>query len=149
MWNDRKSIILSKLFVVIFFLLLVAAAVAAPWLIHGFMRYTRPEVRANEPLFFLTAYFGMLPTGALLALLYLLLRRVERGEVFLRRNVRCLRIISWCCFLGAGIAAVSAVYYLPWAAVAVAGVFMGLIVRVVKNVFARAVTLQEESDFTI
>jgi hypothetical protein len=31
----------------------------------------------------------------------------------------------------------------------VAAAFVGLIVRVVKNVFARAVTLQDDSDFTI
>jgi hypothetical protein len=149
MWNDKKSVVLSKLCVLVFLALLAAAAIGAPWLIHGFLRLTRPEMRENETLFYLTAYFGIAPAAAMLVLLYALLRRVERGEVFLRRNVRSLRLISWCCFLGGGIAAISAIYYLPWGAVALAAAFMGLIVRVIKNVFARAVALQEEADYTI
>jgi len=38
---------------------------------------------------------------------------------------------------------------MPWLAVAVAAGFMGLIVRVLKNVVERAVALQDEVDCTV
>ncbi|NLB53899.1 MAG: DUF2975 domain-containing protein, partial [Syntrophomonadaceae bacterium] len=59
------------------------------------------------------------------------------------------RRISWSCFLGAVIALVSVFYYNSWLFVAVAAAFMGLIVRVLKNVFAQAVELKNESDYTV
>jgi len=69
--------------------------------------------------------------------------------VFINGNVELLRRISWTCFMGAGLAAVSTYYYLPWLFLAAAAAFMGLIVRVVKNVVAKAVELQDEVDSII
>jgi len=40
-------------------------------------------------------------------------------------------------------------YWIPWFAVGIAAAFMGLIVRVIKNVVAKAVSLQDDADFTI
>lgn len=51
--------------------------------------------------------------------------------------------------MGAAISLVSLFYYFPWVFVAVAAAFMGLIVRVVKNMVAKAVELQEEVDYTV
>jgi hypothetical protein len=146
MWNDRKSVVLSKICVFLFMFLL-AAALAAPWVYAPLLRAVR---RLDEHIL-VTVYAGAVPVVALLVLLLALLRRVERGEVFVRENVASLRYISWCCFFGAGVAAVSTAYYmpLPWAVFALAAAFMGLIVRVVKNVFAKAVALQDDADFTV
>ena len=147
MWDDKKSIILSKLSVVIFMALLVAAAVYAPWLVRQTFIYT--DMIGWEMYFLITVYTGCVPAALLLISLFRLLQRIGRGEVFIQKNVNGLRRISWYCFAGAVISAVSVLYYFPWAMVAVAAAFMGLIVRVVKNVFARAVSLQDDADFTI
>ena len=147
MWDNKKSIILSKLSVVIFMALLVAAAVYAPWLVRQTFIYT--DMIGWERLFLITVYTGCVPAALLLISLFRLLQRIGRGKVFIQKNVNCLRRISWYCFAGAVISAVSVLYYFPWAMVAVAAAFMGLIVRVVKNVFARAVSLQDDADFTI
>ena len=78
-----------------------------------------------------------------------LLHNLNRDRIFVTQNVTCLRIISWCCF------GISLVFLgLAWfrslgLLVAFAAAFFGLILRVLKNVFARAVTLQEEADYTI
>ena len=40
-------------------------------------------------------------------------------------------------------------YYMPFLIVSAAAAFVGLILRVVKNVFAEAVRLKDENDYTI
>jgi hypothetical protein len=147
MWNDSKSILLSRVSVVLFMVLLVAADIAAPWLIPMTFSYVVKPGWAGW--FFATIYAGTVPAAILLIGLYRLLRRIERGEVFVQKNVDGLRIISWCCLAGALISAASALYYVPWVMVAIAAAFVALIVRVVKNVFARAVSLQDDVDHTI
>ena len=47
------------------------------------------------------------------------------------------------------ICVVSCAYYIPFFFVAIAAGFVGLIVRVIKNVFAEAIALKDENDFTI
>ncbi len=149
MWNGEKSIILSKLCVLLFMGLLLAAVVAAPWLTHWFVRFSRAGVEQDALYLMATIYAGSIPAAYLLYSLLKLLRRIGTGQVFTAKNVELLRRISWSCFAGAGIALVSLFYYYPWFFVAVAAAFMGLIVRVVKNVVAQAVDLKNEADYTV
>lgn len=149
MWNDKKSLNLSKLCLLFFMLGLIATIVTAPWLTRWFLDFSRADLQGTEFFFLATIYAGSIPAGALLYNLYGLLRRIDEDQVFIPKNVDYLRRISWSCFIGASIGVVSAVYYFPWAFVAVAASFMGLIVRVVKNVVAKAVELQNEVDYTI
>ncbi len=128
-------------------ILLIAAAVFAPWLVRQSFIYT--EMSGWQVYFLTTVYVGCVPAALLLISLFCLLRRIERGDVFITKNVESLRHISWYCIAGAVISAVSVIYYFPWIMVAVAAAFMGLIVRVVKNVVARAVSLQDDANFTI
>lgn len=147
MWNDKKSIILSRISVVVFMVFLVAVAIFAPWLVRATFSYS---VKPGwDTWFLLTIYAGCIPAALLLISLFNLLRRIEQEEVFIQKNVESLRHISWYCFLGAAISAASALYYIPWIMVAIAAAFVALIVRVVKNVVARAVSLQDDVDFTI
>ena len=146
MWNDRKSLTLSKCCVVAFMALLVACAILAP---SGFILFTGLIEMSKKGYFLATVYTGCIPAGALLVLLYILLHRIGRGRVFIAKNSECLRYISWCCFAGAVISLASAFYWFPWSAVCVASAFMGLVVRVIKNVVAKAVSLQDDADYTI
>jgi len=57
--------------------------------------------------------------------------------------------VEWGEIYQSEISFVSVFYYFPWVFVAVAAAFMGLIVRVVKNVVAQAVALQNEVDYTV
>ena len=76
-------------------------------------------------------------------------KEIRKGEIFIRENVRRMRIISWCCACAAGVCALSALYYLPFAFVAAAAGFMALIVRIVKNAFEQAIAMKDELDLTI
>lgn len=142
MWNDKKSLVLSKICVILFMAALVGCAIYAPSALDLVVK----EVRMY---FVITLYAGCVPAALLLVCLYALLHRIGSGSVFVSRNVDCLRHISWCSFAGAAISLVSASYWFPWFAVSVAAAFMGLIARVIKNVLAKAVSLQDDADYTI
>jgi len=129
--------------------LLLVCLLSAPWLISLFLMTSYTAQGTGSMLFLITIYVGSIPAAALLVLLYRLLQRIGNGQVFVRENAACLRYISWCCFIGAAISLVSAVYYVPWIALGIAAAFMGLVIRVIKNVFAEAIALQDDSDLTI
>jgi len=149
MWNESKSLALSKICVISFMAMLFVCALLAPRLIAALMRMSFLASSLGMTPFLATIYVGCAPAAALLTCLFLLLRRISAGQVFVRENTAYLRYISWCCYIGAIICLASAFYYIPWIAIGVAAAFMGLIVRVVKNIIAKAVSLQDEADFTI
>ena len=140
---------LSKVCTILFMVLLSACLVSAPWLVTRLIFMSQPAQNAGQTLFLITIYVGGVPASALLAFLYALLHQIGSGRVFINENVAYLRYISWCCFAGAIVCFASSFYYIPWVALGIAAAFMGLIIRVVKNVIAEAVALQDDSDLTI
>ena len=149
MWTEKKSIFLSKVFVIIFLLAVITCMILAPGIIDWVISSSYSARLAGKIPFLLTTYAGGVAAAALLGFLYVLLRRIGAGRVFIEENTASLRYISWFCFIGAAISAASAIYYLPWIAVGIAAGFMGLVARVIKNVFAGAVALQNDAELTI
>ena len=149
MWTARRSVLLSKLGVLLFAILLLSVVVFAPWLVRWLVFFSRAHLQGIEHLFLATIYAGSVPAAVLLFNLFRLLERISSQEIFVQENVEYLRRISWSCFAGAGICLLSTLYYFPWILVAVPASFMGLIVRVVKNVVAQAVSLKLEADYTV
>ena len=96
-------------------------------------------------------YFLLLiPVGVADGFLVKLLLLVKNHQVFTDRAVSSLRTISWCCFMEAALCLLTVRVFFPahLAAAFVAG-FLGLVLRVVKNVIEEAVALKAENDFTI
>ncbi len=149
MWNEEKSVGLTRICTLAFMALLIAVVATAPWLTSWFISISRAPLEGSQPLFMVTIYTGALPAGYLLFNLWLLLGGIKAGQIFTLANVERLRRISWSCFAGAGLALVSAWYYSPWLIVFVSAAFMGLIVRVVKNLVAQAASMKDEIDHTI
>ena len=149
MWNRKRSISLSKYCVLVFTFMLIGTAIAAPWLIRWLLDFSRADLVGRSAFFLITIYSGSVPAAVLLFCLYRLLHQIEIEQIFITENVEYLRKISWSCFPGAIICFTSTIYYFPWIFVAVAAAFMGLIVRVIKNIIAQAVELKQESEFTI
>ncbi|MBP3243155.1 MAG: DUF2975 domain-containing protein [Ruminococcus sp.] len=78
-----------------------------------------------------------------------LLANIDRSEVFIPENTVCLRRISWG-FMFVGFTFIvmglwRSVFFIP----ATAAVMFGLVMRVLKNVFEKAVEIKSENDFTI
>ena len=149
MWNSKKSILLSQLCVVAFMIMLIFTVVSTPWLVRGFISFSRANISGAYLYFLVTIYLGSIPAAVILYELFKLLRNIKSGNVFTSSNVACLRKISWGCIIGGLMSLVASVYYVPWLFIAIAAGFVGLIVRVVKNVVYEAMLLKEEVDFTI
>ena len=149
MKSTKQSIWLSLILTVVIGICLLAVAVSGPWFLPwigqrfslGYMPFLR---------IVLTAYYLCLPF-ALLAVLVLfgLLRRIMKGEVFVKSNIRAISVLSWCCIAAAVITFVAAFFYIPFSLLTAAAVFVALILRVIKNVFDVAISLKTENDLTI
>ncbi len=148
-WNRDKSVRLSKFCVYFFMAALAALCVGAPWLFKALIAARPDYLTGRLGLFLLSTYTIAAPAAGALLGLRRLLQNISAGAVFIDENVRILRLLSWCCILAGLLCGASAFYYLPFAELAAAALFMGLILRVVKNVFAEAVRLKDENDYTI
>lgn len=81
--------------------------------------------------------------------LYKLLHNIQQEIVFSVQNTASLRLVSWACFFAAVFLLIAAIRW-PILLI-VSGVigFLGLFVRVIKNMLAEAIILKEENAFTI
>ena len=155
MWNRDRSTLLSLVctrIVMLLGLVLAALFITLPF-INDFLVSFRIEV---DPAFIWLApiyYAFCIPAYVALVSLDRLLVAIKKGEVFTDRNIKLLRIITWCCFavvlvLLLGIL-ITGRFYIFLAVPTVLAVFFGLVLRVVKNLFAAAVALKNDNDYTI
>jgi len=81
-----------------------------------------------------------------------LLHSIQKGEVFTADNVRRLRLISYSGFaiaLSCIVGAIITPTHLSFIILAAIASFLGLLMRVIKNVIDAARLLKEDADFTI
>lgn len=147
-WSTSKSILLSRICVAIFALLLAALDFGAYWLVTWYIHLRGMAWQSGAGMI-VTLYLCSIFGWVLLWQMWTLLNNIRRSEVFIPENVRCLRIVSWCCVAAGAICLVSTLFYIPFAAIAIAAGFMALIVRIVKNVFEQAIRMKDELDYTI
>jgi len=158
MWTKSKSAALSLICTRVLTAAAVLIAVALPFLLKsGFygesstagLLYVAMPGDTVQALY-ICAYACFVPMIIALLFLDLLLRNIRKDLVFIRVNVKCLRIISWCCF------AIAIIMVCGWpfihyalAFVAAAAAFFGILMRVVKNVIDAACEIKDENDYTI
>ena len=148
MWTKSKSLLLSRIMTLAFFILLIVGTFLLPRLVRGYIALSGKKQDIYLPLL-ITLYASVPPAGALLICLYRLLHYIGLGEVFTEKNIFLLRVISWFCFLIAVIYGVFCFRYVLAILIGAAAAFVGIILRVVKNVFEQAVAIKAENDFTI
>ena len=147
-WSGDKSVALSKVCVILFAIILAGLDVGAYWLVSLFVAFSGmggPE----GLLMMISVYLCSAFAWPVLWMLWRLLGNVGREQVFITKNVSCLRAVSWCCAGAAAVCLVSAAYYLPFLMAAAASGFMALIVRIVKNAFQQALLMKDELDLTV
>ena len=111
----------------------------APVLDHGF----GPEALIAA------IYLCSIPAWVALCCLFRLLQRIRKDTVFCAENIRSMRVTAWCCMAVALLCAAAAFFHPMLLVVAAAAGLMGLIVRIVKNVFQQALEMKDELDFTV
>lgn len=145
-----KSVFLTSILVKVVYVLVAVCCVAAPFLVGRYDSLVVASGQESVYLPLLVTLYCAVPFGVVaLVCLDKLLCNIRKEQSFIMQNVTLLRIISYCCF-GEVFVFVYITILKPFAAVVmIACAFMGLILRVVKNVFEQAVRIREENDFTI
>ena len=155
MWNSKKSATLSIIVCFAFLAVLTAGLFFGPRAVSAWLTLYRgfdPNgealsnlVRLFSVCFYPCAIFAYITLYSLLRLLF----NIKKQEIFIYSNVKYLRRISWCCFAVAFITFAGGFFYLPFFFVAVAAAFVGLMLRIVKNVMQNAVEIKAENELTI
>lgn len=155
MWNRKRSVTLSIVVSFVFVAILTAAIFCGPWFVKTWFTVYRGWSENGEAMnnmlklfclcFYPCAVFAYITLYSLIKLLF----NIKKDEIFINANVKYLRRISWCCFAVAAITLVGGIFYIPFLCVAVAAAFVGLMLRIVKNVMQNAVAISEENELTI
>ena len=155
MWNRKRSVTLSIVVCFIFVVILTAGLFFGPWAVVKWLSAYRglsvglPAIKAILTIFCACFYpssiFAYITLYSLLKLLF----NIKKDEIFIPQNTKYLRRISWCCFAVAFITLVGGIFYIPFSSIAIAAAFVGLMLRVVKNVMQNAVEIKAENELTI
>ncbi len=157
MWNSDKSICLTHFLVRAFYAVLAAVAIVAPFLMENEAVYRVVDMARYLPKNYLIPFYITVPAGFVaLFCLDRLLSNLKNEIIFEAANVRLLRILGWCCVFAAGVTLAAAIvlsakqhHEIFIYVSAVAEFFVGVIVRVVKSCFEKAVEIKTENDLTI
>lgn len=151
-WSEINSLVLSKVLMYALFAMLVAALGLIPFISRWYGEISDGHGLIGGDLFipvcimlYICDIFGLAAVNNV----RILLGNIGTDNVFTDQNTKCLRIISWCCiFVG-----MTFLFFGLWRFVfgfaAFFAFFMGFIMRVLKNVFEKAVEIKSENDFTI
>lgn len=147
MWSKSKSVLLSCVLVKFLFPILVIGAFIIPKLAYW---YTY-QLRGDDFFVPLMVALYVLLAFAVIAVYCLdrLLANIKNEKVFISKNVAFLRTISWCCFGVSIVFALLGFYRYLALSLCFATAFLGIILRVVKNVIEQAVFIREENEYTI
>lgn len=146
-WTKKSSLRLSYALTWAMFILAVAVLFLIPFITQWY-----DDVSGKNkimPVLTVCFYIADIIAGIALWELKMLLANISKQELFTERNTKCVRVISWCCFGVAAVFAVLSFWRLLALLVAIIAAFVGLILRVVKNMLSAATELREENDFTI
>ena len=152
---SKISITISIGVSVVFFVLCIALGFYMPefadLMIQAVNDLGITEVTGNEENIILgLAYVALVFITLIDILLFALLLRVKAGNVFTPESVGLIRGISWGCYLVAGVFCGLGVYFTFVALlVAFVAAFLGLCLRVVKNVIEEATEIKCENDLTV
>lgn len=155
MLNKNKSVRITHFIVRVCYALLAAAAVVLPIILNnGFYEF---DILGEIKSYIIGPFYAVVPAGYIaLICLDKLLINIRKEIVFDSKNVTLLRIISWACFYAGLVGLLSFVIILimdfmfeTLFVLAIGEMFMGLVVRVVKNVFEAAIEIKEENELTI
>ena len=147
MWTKEKSTILTQILVKALIGFMIIGLFVIP-LCTQWYDLVSNKAPVIIPLT-ITLYCAMVPGFVLMFALNKLLANIRKKEVFTESNIKMLRISSWCCFIAAALFFGFGFFRILSFLICFAGVFLGLVIRVVKNIFEQALELREENDYTI
>lgn len=144
-----SGILFSRVLVWVFGLLILILDWAVWPISRWVTRFIVDMQFRDTVLLIICLYVCNVPGFMLLWCMDKLLRNLRQGKVFDSDNVGLLKNISICCFVISiiSLSLCTRIYFLGIVALMTA--FMGLIVRIVKNVFSAAIAMRSELDLTV
>ncbi len=141
--STKLTLYITYAFMALLAVLMVVAVPGARWFFGDIVRDSTVRIM-------LTAFYVCCPAGWL-ALIFIMkiLKNILAETVFTAKTVACLRYLSWCCAFVAIACAVCGLFYMPLFIFAFGAAFMMLILRVLKNVMAKATEIKSENELTI
>ncbi len=153
--SSKFSNNLSLVIAVIFFFGCIAAAFLMPSVTN--MLIDTPDnigdrgsiTEAGRVFVHIVAYFLLAIVTLADVLSIALLLRIRKGEVFTQKSVALIRGVSWSCILLCVAFALLGVYFQLALIMAFLALFLGVCLRVVKNVIEEATIIKSENDLTV
>ena len=153
MWTKTRSLFLSRILTVTAGVMAVIMAFFIPAVSAWYRDVTVSAGLFGRSAIFVpmcvTLYVCDVLAIAALVNLHILLGNINRDKVFVPENTACLRRISWACMLAGFVLMIFGLWSFVFLMGGVLAVMFGLIMRVLKNVFEKAVEIKSENDFTI
>lgn len=155
--SRRFSTSLSYILTILVFPILTAIAIFMPSILRLYVQLVYNAQMDSDPklleripvMLWIVIYLGIAIAFCAAGAMLVLLTRVRRELVFTDRSVACLRMLSWCCMGEAVCFLYVGLYFRFSFAVSFAAFFIGIALRVVKNVIEEAAAIKAENDFTI
>lgn len=153
--SNRVSIVISMVMTALLFFALIFITWWLPEVVTSLIDVndnlgTRGDITPlHRHLVLIDAYVMLGVAYFAVALLFSLLLTVWREQVFSRRATRTVSAVSLCCYVEGVLFALLTYYFQLALCAAIAVCFIGLCLRVVKNVLEEATRIKSENDFTI
>jgi len=153
--SKNASVSLSLAISVLFFIVCIAGVFILPKLTEMLINIpdnigNRGDITEIGRLIVLfAAYCIVLTFIAADVLLFFILIRVKGGKVFSSVTVALIRGVSWCCFLLCLFFGFLGYFFQLSLLVSFLAVFLGICLRVVKNVIEEATEIKQENELTV
>ncbi|MCM1364846.1 MAG: DUF2975 domain-containing protein [Faecalibacterium sp.] len=149
MYNSQKSAKVTLIITFFFCAALVALMIIAHPLLEWFYGSERKTViKTVMYAFYFCCPAAWISLGSIIKLLF----NIINNKIFITQNVNCIRILSWCCAFVSLVCFCTSFAYVTFFVffiISIAAAFMMLILRVLKNVMAKATEIKKENDLTI
>ena len=152
MWTKTKSLLLSRILTVVVAAVFVLVAFVLPLIVEFYDMISEPIGLIKGEIFIpfcIGLYIAIALALVALFFMHKLLDNISSEIVFDNANTKCLRIISWCCILAASDFFILCLWRYIFVMPAVIVMMLGLIMRVLKNVFDKAVEIKSENDLSM
>lgn len=145
-WTNNRSIRLSRWLLYFFAAVVLAMDLGGLWLCRWMVGLV---AHGSVAALMVCLYGCSIPAYILIWDMLRLLRNLQRELVFTAENTGFLRTVSYCCFAAGLVCLVGSMWFPMLLAITAAAGFVGLIVRIVKNVFQQAIAMKDELDYTV
>lgn len=151
--STKHSVNVSIVLAVLFFGVIIAGLVILPGFVSAAMEFPTPRMEnttgLDKNLILSLGYIALAIVTVIDVMLLKLLFRVKVDLVFTPESISLIRLIAWCVVLLGLVFLVLGWYFLISFFAAFACVFLGICLRVVKNVIEKATEIKNENDYTI